>query len=157
MYAADLGTTVGEIRLTHHLPAHGVSADAPILTLRGPVRAETIAPGDRIITRNGARIVRAVEVAVLDAAEVVTFAPSSPDDGTTALHLPRAQPVYLRGERAMDLTQKPQATVEAAHLIDGATVRAQDLGALRLITLQFDSPEVIYAGGLELGCPAVAA
>jgi hypothetical protein len=42
--------------------------------------------------------------------------------------------------------------VAARRLVDGHWIRAEAKTDVRLFTLEFDAPEVVYAGGLELGC-----
>jgi hypothetical protein len=45
--------------------------------------------------------------------------------------------------------------ITAARLVDGAYIRAETLPQVRFFTLCFDQDVVIYAGGLELACPAL--
>lgn len=118
--------------------------------------AELIAPGDRVITRNGARTVRHVEMSIVASADVICFQEEVLDPNTPiwAVHLPKDQPVLLRGWRAQALAGQPQAGIAAYDLTDGKHIREVTVDCLRLITLHFDSPEVIYAAGLELPCLA---
>lgn len=143
----------------HGLTAtHGIAAGTPVMTLDGALPVEFLMPGDRVLTRAGMRILRAVDVAVLHDAPMVrigadTMAVDTPDADLMVIP---DQPVLVRDWRARAFGSGAQAMVAAAQLVDGEFIRAETVAELRLFTLCFDAPVVIYAGGLELGCPAVA-
>ncbi len=139
------------------IPTHGFSMGAPILTLDGILPVEYLSPGDRIVTRNGARRLATVEVTLLRHARVVLLGPDSLGAGrpTAPLIVTADQPILIRDWRARALYGTASALIPAARLADGEFIRAETLPELRLYTLTFAEPEVIYAGDVELACPAL--
>lgn len=129
-----------------------------VMTLDGETPVEHIAPGERIITRRGMRKVMSVEVTVVANARVVRIAPDSLGVGRPMAETIVApnQQIFLHDWRARALYNQAEALVEADRLCDGEYMRAEVLEEARFITLHFEGPEVIYAGGLEMAC-AVAA
>lgn len=133
---------------------HGLLLGTPVLTLDGEMPVEFLSPGDRMLTRNGMRRITSIEVTRVQNARVVhisadTLGVGRPaEDITVAPH----QGIHLRDWRAKALYGKAEAVVPAARLCDGEFVRGDILAEARFITLRFDAPEVIYAGGLELLC-----
>jgi hypothetical protein len=156
MVEMTLGKLAGGIAARETMPAHGVGAGTLVLTLRGAVPAETIAPGDRVVTRSGARVVRSVELAVLRGARVVRLGADVLGKARPEAEAVLApdQPVLVRDWRAAVIAGATQAVVPAGRLVDGAGVRQELEAEVRIVSLRFDAPEVIYAAGLELGCPA---
>ena len=135
---------------------HGLAIGTPVLTLDGTLPVEYLAPGDRIVTRAGARKLNAVEVTLVQNARVIRISA-----GVLAVDSPEAdiivtpdQQIFIRDWRAKALTGQNAAMIAAARLVDGAYVRAEVAAELRLYTLRFDEDAVIYAGGLELACTA---
>lgn len=138
------------------MPRFGLVAGCPVLTLSGVRPVETIQPGDRVITRNGTRSVLAVDTVVLSMGRVVRIS-----EGVLGKDRPEAdvcvtpdQPILIRDWRAKALVGTAQAVVAAKDLCDGDYIRAEDQAELRIVSLRFAGPEVIYAAGLELGCEA---
>jgi hypothetical protein len=134
--------------------AHGIALGCTILTLDGEIPVEYLAPGDRILTRSGARRLRSVEMTVVRHARVIRIAA-----GTLGMDRPGAdmivtpdQPILIRDWRARALYGAASAMVPAARLADGEYIRAEVMDEVRFYTLRLDGPEVIYAGGLELAC-----
>lgn len=135
--------------------AIGIAQGTRVLTLQGALAVEFLEPGDRVITRAGARVLRRVEVAVVQDAAVVAVAPGAlgRDRPDAAIHLPAAQPVVLRDWRAQALFGAPEVAVPVARLADGEFLRLDRVAELRLFRLVFDAAEVVYADGVELACP----
>lgn len=138
----------------------GLLLGTPVLTLDGALPVEYIAPGDRIVTRNGLRRVTSVEVTRVENARVVCIARDSlglgrPQEETV---VSPAQGILIRDWRAMALYGKAEAMIAAQRLCDGEFIRADILPEARFVTLRFEGAEVIYAGGLEMTCaPATVA
>jgi Hint domain len=155
MTAQPLGQVVGNA----HPEAHLVTGMAPgtvVLTLDGALPVEFLAPGDRIITRDGARTLRAVSVAEVTGDVVRIGARTLGHDRPEGDVLVGAdQGILLRDWRARAMYGVTQAVVAARRMADGEMIRVEDATDLRLFTLSFDAPAVIYAGGLELACAAV--
>lgn len=129
----------------------------PVMTLDGELPVEFIAPGDRVITRNGMRKVVAIEVTRVENARVVCISCDSLGVGRPAedLIVSPNQPVLIRDWRAMALYNTAEAMIPAARLCDGEFIRGEILAEARFFTLRFDGAEVIYAGGMELACAPV--
>lgn len=136
----------------------GMAAGTRIRTLDGLLPVEFLEPGDRIVTRSGARRLAAVQVRRFRCLDLIrlkasTLAHDCPD---ADLLLAPGQPVVIRDWRARMLYQADVAAVPAARLTDGQNV-AREIREARLYTLRFDEDEVIWAEGVELACAAVTA
>ncbi len=150
--------TAGSILATQTLPRCGVAFGTQVLTLRGPVAVETVAPGDRLITRNGARTVVAVEIATVAEAKVVKISEGvlGKDRPEADIFVAPGQPVLIRDWRAKAMTGVDQAVMSAERLADGDYIRMETVSDLQFVTLRFADDQVIYAAGLELGCEMTA-
>ncbi|WP_425044219.1 Hint domain-containing protein [Primorskyibacter sp. S87] len=133
----------------------GLSWDTILLTAEGEQPVQMISPGDRIITRDsgfvrltGMRSIRVMTRAIYFTAG--SLGDTRPD---CDLILPAGQQVLIRDWRARALFGQSEALVRADALPDKEFVR--DLGEMEMELFQpeFEAPHVIYAGGLELGCP----
>lgn len=132
----------------------GIAMGTRVMTLQGALPVEFLTPGDRVITRSGARVLRRIEALALQDVDVVQVAPGAlgHDRPEVPMCLPAGQPVLLRDWRAQSLYGTAEAAVPVARLVDGEFLRRTRLPELRLFRLAFDSAEVIYADGVELAC-----
>lgn len=150
---------VAEARLAEAaaLGVQGIAAGTPVLTLDGALPVEYLSPGDRVVTRAGARRIAQVEVTVIRNARMVRIAAGTlgVDRPPQDLLVSAAQGILLRDWRAKALYGAAQAMIPAARLCDGELIRAEVVPEVRLYALVFDEPTVIYAGGLELACGAL--
>jgi hypothetical protein len=136
--------------------AQGMLAGTMVRTLDGLIPIEFLTPGDRIVTRAGARRLTSVSVVVRKQVDLVrvrasTMGHDRPDQD---LLLSPGQPVLIRDWRAKALYGVPVAAIPASRLADGEFICIETHRNARLFTLRFDDDEVIYAEGLELACPA---
>lgn len=139
--------------------ATGILAGTPVLTLDGEIPVQFLAPGDRIVTRAGARRLVHVTVEVTERADVVCVSASAlgHDRPADDVILAPGQPILVRDWRAKALYGTAEAVVPAARLADGDYIRPETVQEARFFTLHFAAEAVIYAGGLELACaPATA-
>ena len=138
-------------------PLMAVLAGTPVLTLDGALPVEYLQPGDRILTRAGARRLVQVAVSVVRNARVVRIAHGTlgVDCPTEDVTVSAAQQILVRDWRAKAMFGQPQAMIAASRLADGEYIRAETLPEARFFTLTFEDDAVIYAGGLELACPAL--
>jgi hypothetical protein len=129
----------------------------PVLTLEGAMPVEYLQPGDRVLTRSGMRRLTQVAVTVVQNARVVMVAHETlgVDRPSADVSVSAAQQILIRDWRAKALTGGTQAMVAAGRLVDGEYIRATVLPEARFFTLGFAEDAVIYAGGLELACPAL--
>lgn len=132
----------------------GIASGTLVLTLDGELPVEFLSAGDRIITRSGARTLRSVHVAEHTNVAMIRISASAlgierPDED---MIVASDQPIIIRDWRAKALKGSDQAVIPAHKLADGNYIRPQTVGSLRLYTLEFDAPQIIYANGLELGC-----
>lgn len=134
----------------------GLLAGSKIRTLDGVLPVEYLGPGDRIVTRAGARCLVGVSVQVIANAHLVRIRASSlgHDRPDQDLLLSPTQPVVIRDWRARALYGSAVATIPAKRLLDGEFVRREALPVARLFSLHFQDHEVIYAEGLEIACLA---
>lgn len=139
-------------------PCTGLLAGTQVLTLGGEMPVEFLNPGDRIITRAGARTLRRITARTLRNARVVRVGAGSlgHDRPGRDLLIGADQPVLVRDWRARALFGASQALVPVSRLADGQYVRLVTLVTAQVITLEFDRDETVYADGVELGCPALS-
>ncbi len=137
--------------------ALGLLAGTTVLTLDGVLPVEFLEPGDRIVTRAGARRLVAVSVQKRRMAQMVRIRATSlgHDRPEKDLLLAPDQPVMIRDWRAAALYGVPAAPIAAKRLTDGEFVTSEVLRDARIFTLRFEEDEVIYVEGLELACPVL--
>lgn len=140
--------------ITEASPLEGIIAGTMILTLDGELPVQFLAPGDRVITRSGAKKVQSVEVKVVRDANLIRISASSLGHERPAddIFVAPSQQILVRDWRAKALYNKDVAMVEAQRLADGEYIRKEVVAEVRLFTLRFEREEVVYAGGLELAC-----
>jgi hypothetical protein len=134
----------------------GILTGTMVRTLDGILPIDFLTPGDRIVTRSGARRVTLVSVVARKQVDLVRFKASTMghDRPEQDLLVSPGQPVIIRDWRAKALYGVSVAAIPAARLADGEFVCRETHHDVRLFTLRFDEDEVIYAEGLELACPA---
>ena len=150
-------TSAGLNDSTVKVALQAVLVGTPVLTLDGELPVEFVQPGDRILTRSGSRRVKQVEVSVVQNARVVkishdTLGVDRPSEDVT---VSAGQQILIRDWRARAMFGATEAMIPAARLVDGEYIRAEVAAEARFFTLSFDEDAVIYAGGLELACPAL--
>jgi hypothetical protein len=134
--------------------ATGIAPGAMVLTATGERAVQDLVPGDRIITRDGIRRLRAVTRHQIGAAAVIVSSQALGHDRPSAdVVLGADQPILLRDWRAEALYGSPTAVVALARLVDGEYIRRAGSDPVEVLNLQFDTPCVIYVSGLELACP----
>ena len=138
-------------------PVSGITAGSAVLTMDGALPVQYLAPGDRVITRSGMRVLKEVEVTVAQNVTMVRIAASAlgHDRPEADLFVAPAQAIYVRDWRAKALYNKAAVMVEAQRLCDGDYIRKEVVAEVRLFTLRFEREEVVYASGLELACTPV--
>ncbi len=134
----------------------GMAQGTQVLTADGMLPVDYLAPGDRIITREGVRVLVDVAVHVM-VGDVIRVSASSqgharPEEDVI---LGCDQALLIRDWRAKALYGAAQAMVPVARMVDGELIRRERVAGLRMYVLEFASPQVVYAGGLELACDAV--
>ena len=136
--------------------APGMLTGTTVRTLDGLLPFDFLTPGDRIVTRAGARRLTSVAVVARRQVDLVRLKASTMrhDRPEQDLLLSPGQPVIIRDWRARALYGVPVAAIPAARPADGEFVCVERHLNVRLFALRFDEDEVIYAEGLELACPA---
>lgn len=134
--------------------AGGLVAGTCVLTADGALPVEFLIPGDRIITRAGAKKLTSISVRVENDVDMVrinagTLGFDRPSEATL---VPLHQLILIRDWRAQTLYGAPQALVAAGRLADGTVTVIETLAEVRVFTLEFQDDTVIFAGGLELAC-----
>ncbi|MDP3197074.1 Hint domain-containing protein [Tabrizicola sp.] len=131
-------------------------AGTMVRTLDGVLPVEYLTPGDRIVTRSGARRLTSVSVQARKVVDLVRIRASTigHDRPEQDLLVSTGQPILIRDWRAKAIFGVPVAAIPASRLADGEFVCLETHAQVRLFTLRFDEDEVIYAEGLELACPA---
>jgi hypothetical protein len=141
-------------------PLPGIVAGAQILTMRGYAAIETLRPGDRLITRRGARELREIS------SETRAFRPVRIGPNTLGFSRPKSemlvapgQEIMVRDWRAQMLFGQDSVIMPIARLVDGEFI-AQDaqIANYKTFELKFDTNEVLYADGVEVmsGCVEMA-
>ena len=136
----------------------GIALGTIVLTLDGALPVEHLMPGDRVITRNsGSAALSAIRChsaprrACLIRPNVLGF--GRPEG---AVITSSDQKILLRDWRARAIWGADQVLVPVSRLVDGEFISDAGMSDAPLFELLFDSPQVIYAGGLELGAGVVA-
>lgn len=133
---------------------NGLVAGTTVLTLSGEMPVEYISVGDRIITRSGARAVKAVRSAVMPSAKLVCISASAlgVEQPEEDMRVAPDQGIHIRDWRAKALKGVAQAVIPAKELADGEYIRVETALGVCLYSLEFDGAEVIYANGVEVTC-----
>ncbi len=139
----------------------GIALGTVVLTLDGEIPVEHLSAGDRIITRDsGMAVLKAIHTQEITTRPYRISAdrlgPGRPDVDTL---VPADQPILVRGLLAKTLFSADNAMVPVSRLADGEYIARCEEQTLRVYELEFDTPHVIYANGLELasGCHDMAA
>ena len=154
MEPKTVGRTSTQQMLRGHgrIPTRGLIAGTIVLTADGEIPVEYINPGDRIVTRNSG-MVRLSDVSCrLARVSMVAVQPGALGTGIpqTAAILPADQSVLLRDWRAEALYGQKAAIVPVQELDDGETIRVIGVRTTSLIQLHFDTPQIVYADGIEV-------
>jgi hypothetical protein len=152
----DTGT---EARSTDARTLAGLPAGTLVLTLDGALPVEHLTPGDRIVTRRGAAVLRGVTVTVARDAAMIAVAEGAlgHDRPGRPLMLPADMRVLVRDWRAKALYGAAQALVPVARLADGTYLRTVTVAEVRLFALDLGGEAVVYADGVEVAmAPALA-
>ena len=136
----------------------GLPGGTMVLTTEGSLPVQFLAPGDRVITRSGATLLKDIEVTLLRGAEMIRISLSAlgHDRPESDLFIAPSQQITLRDWRAQVLYDKQVATVDADRLVDGEYIRREEVAEIRVFTLRFERDESIYACGMELVCHSAA-
>jgi hypothetical protein len=134
----------------------GLKAGTTVMTLAGECPVEALTAGDRIITRAGARTLRAIREEAAPAARMICISASALGVEKPAEDMIVApdQKLLIRDWRAKALKGADNAVVEARNLVDGEYIRSVSVPGGHFYTLEFDAPVVIYVGGVELASTA---
>ncbi len=128
------------------------------MTLDGEIAVEFLSPGDRIVTRDGMRRLVAVRSSSYSGpAMQLAQGALGHDRPQTGLVLPAGTRLHLRDWRARAMFGAATADAAVRHLFDGEFVTEVRVRDLRVFTLTFDVPQVVYVEGLEIACDAEAA
>ena len=154
LHPADQRVSAAPIPLVPNaLTATGFVHGARIITMRGQCSVQDLRHGERVVSRDqGSVVVRRIEKISCIARAIYVLAGSLGhiQQGRDSL-LPAGQPVLVRDWRARAFGHGQAALMRAGDLVDGEFVR--DLGFLpmTLYRVHCDTPQVLYADGLELG------
>lgn len=132
----------------------GLVEGSLVQTLTGLRPVETLQPGDRIVTRAGAMVLRHVDVRTERHARLVRISACALGDNRPDEDIVVAadQPILVRDWRAAALAGVDRAMIPAGRLADGEYIRTEARRSVRIHQLRFDAPVAIYAQGLELAC-----
>jgi hypothetical protein len=136
-----------------------LTAGTTVLTLAGALPVDHLTAGDRVITRDGVRTLKAVHVRTEAVARMIRVSASAigVEQPEEDMLVTADTMILIRDWRAKALKGCDQAVMEAAKLVDGEYIRLEQVAGARLYSLEFDAPCVIYAGGLEIAvAPALA-
>ncbi len=131
----------------------GIIAGTNVMTMQGELPVETLAVGDKIITRDsGMAVLREIRILTLSVAPIRFKAGSlghtRPDRDT---YLSPDAKVHLRDWRAQALYGKSSVLVCASKIVDGEYVAQMPCRDVMAFELVFDQEHILYADGLEVG------
>ena len=148
------GTAVGN---AFALQKRGIASGTVVATLDGYLPVDFLAPGDRVVTRTGMRVVREVRVARFTGSAVRIGALALGHDRPEQdLMLPADTLVLVRDWRARAIFGQDQALVPVERLVDGEYIALEKVTGMRLYELRFDAPQIVYAEGVEIYCDGVS-
>lgn len=130
----------------------GIAQGAEVLTLDGALPVEYLMPGDRVITRTGARKIVRIHVTTLRG-PMIAIRPGSLGHNRPERQLllaPQTR-VMLRDWRAMALYGAKTVMVPVSRLADGEFIAPVAGAEVQLFSLEMECPEVIYVDGVEVG------
>lgn len=130
----------------------GLLADCNVLTMQGYVPVSKLQAGDRIITRNGMRVLRELKRTSHEFRAVAvgcgTLGFNRP---ATAMLMAPGQEVMVRDWRAEMLFGRDQVIVPIERMVDGTYIaEADEMAQHDVFELCFDEEEVFYADGVEI-------
>lgn len=136
----------------------GFVHNAQIVTTTGSKRIQDLRPEQHVISRgNGAIAVQHIEVLSIVTRAVYILAGSlGHSRGNRDTMLPAAQTVLLRDWRAHVWRGQPTLILPASELVDGEFVRDLGLQVVTLYKVYCNTPQIVYADGLELGTADLA-
>ena len=135
----------------------GIAAGARVMTLDGCIAVEHLAPGDRVVTRDGARPLVAVRMHRYSGPAMrVAEGALGHDRPQTGIVLPAETRVHLRDWRARAMFGTATADAAVRRLFDGEFVTETRVTGLPVYALTFDVSQIIYVEGLEIACEAEA-
>lgn len=142
---------IGDVHLGDTLCVSFAAGTRITLPGGGQVAIETLAPGDRVLTRDhGPQPVRWIGRATLRArgafAPVVISAGTLGNLGDLVVSPHHRIFLYQRGPRRLGGTA--EILVQAKHLVDGDSVQRREGGFVDYFSLVFDRHEIIYAEGI---------
>ena len=138
-------------------PLSGLLAGANVLTLDGELPVETLAAGDRIITRDrGMAVLKQVNAYSVKTAALRiaagTLGTTRPDrDAIVA----KDAKIHIRDWRAKALYGEESAFIPAHRLLDGQYVTQDATTEQLMFELVFDDQHILYVDGLEIASAAV--
>jgi len=133
-------------------PTTGLLAGCNILTIRGYTPIEDLVAGDRIITRSGLRMLKAITTRTeVFQAICVKSGSLGFNRPATDMKIAPDQDVMVRDWRAQVLFDAEAAMIPVSKLYDGSYIKLDAEPQAHLIYhLQFDHQEVFYADGVEI-------
>lgn len=139
-------------------PQLGIVAGTTVVTADGIIPVELLCPGDRIVTRNTGLVrLGGLSFRQYDGDFIAITAralgATRPETDTI---VPAAQTVLLRGACAQEITGQSAALVPAGQLFGMPGVTLHQNYQMTLVRLAFDTPQLVYADGLETLCLANA-
>ena len=160
--ASDIRTPDATVTLAPGTPSDlvsGMAAGTSILTLDGAIPVEFLTEGDRVITRDGVRQLRAITAEVIHVRPCrISASALGHDRPEQDLTVAPDQPILLRDWRAKAMFGRATVLVPARRLVDGQHIQqAERASDLRVYHLAFDTPQTVYANGSELATTRVAA
>jgi hypothetical protein len=130
-----------------------IAPGSSVMTLDGGLPVEFLFPGDKVVTRHGARAIERIDrIALCAGTPIVEITQNAlggrPDRD---LWVPAGQHILIRDWRAKALYGQAQVCIAAGQLVDGEYIRLSALPEdMQGFALHFGRPEVFHADGLEL-------
>ncbi len=160
MQTSTTALSVAETSPLSQAPARqtvtGIGAGTLVMTADGALPVEFLNPGDRVVTRSGMRVLRRIHMHRYSGRAIrVSRGALGHDRPDRDLTLPESTQILLRDWRAETLFGTGQALVPISRIADGEFIANGRVRGMHVYELQFDTPQVVYAEGVELAAGAV--
>ncbi len=159
MTQVEYATFSAERRIAPLNISTGIMAGARVLTMRGYQPVEELKTAEKIITRSGMCVLRALTISHVNCAPLrISHDALTKDRPNSEMYLMPGQKVLLRDWRAKVMFGHDMVIVPLDRLKDDEYITQEPHArSCKFYNLHFDEEQIFYADGVELVSPALFA